>query len=154
MVDDIANWASFIKIVLQGYGAMVRPILRPITETVSMPSWFTDYLFVGFMVSSARARSTFNHMAGHWLIDVSVYKWFAFWAPHRVATLVISLCMALLWPLALITFLPPSILKPERKAYTFQYQVWRGQFHWLGIYALVLLGLFIIDASLKALAEQ
>lgn len=152
MVDDIAQWASFIKVVVQGYEDTVRPILRPITETLSMRPWFTDYLFVGFMVSSARVRPTFNHMTGHWLIDVSTYKWFAFWAPHRVATLVISVLMALLWPLVLITFLPPSIRKIERNAYTFQYQIWRDQFQWLAIYALMLLGLFITNAGLSALA--
>ncbi|SFU78028.1 hypothetical protein [Nitrosospira multiformis] len=152
MVDDIANWASFIKIVVQGYEAMVCPVLRPITDAISMPPWFTDYLFVGFMVSSARARPTFNHMREYWIFDVSKYKWFAFWAPHRVATIAMSVLMALLWPLLLITFLPPSILKPEPRAYAFQHQIWRDQFHWLAIYTLVLLGLFIANAGLRALA--
>ncbi len=151
MIDDFANWSSLIQTIVHGYAEIVRPLLRPITQTISLPTWFTDYLFVGLMVSSARARPTFNHMKGHWLIDISNYKWYEFWAPHRVATLLLSVFMVLLWPLVLLMFLPPRMLR-IKKENTFQYQVWSDQFQWLAIYALTFVGLFITDAGLRALA--
>jgi len=152
MIDDLANWAGLIQTVVRGYGEIVHPILHPITLAINFPEWFSDYLFVGLMVAGARARPTYNHMNGYWLFDASQYKWYAFWAPHRLATFVMSIFMTLLWPLLLITFLPRSVLKIDEKN-TFQLAVWRDQFHWLVIYGLSLVGLFISNAGLKALAN-
>lgn len=151
MINDIANWAGLIQTIVRGYGEIIRPILGPMVDAINFPVWFVDYLFVGLMVASARARPTFNHMARHWLIDVSGYRWWAIWAPHRIATLVVSVLMALLWPLVLLLFLPPRFLKIDERN-TFQLRVWRDQFQWLAIYALTLVGLFISNAGLKALA--
>ena len=151
MVDDFANWTSLIQTIVRGYAEIVHPILRPITQAIRCPSWFTDYLFIGLMVSSARARPTFNHMKVHWSFDVSNYKWYTFWAPHRVASFVVSVFMALLWPLVLLTFLPLRVLG-IKKENAFQHQIWRDQYQWLTIYALTFAGLFIANAGLTALA--
>jgi len=90
-------------------------------------------------------------MEGYWLIDVSGYRWWQIWAPHRVAALLMTVLMALLWPLVLVLFLHPRILKVD-EGNIFQVQVWRDQFQWLAIYALTLAGLFIANAGLRALA--
>lgn len=152
MIDDLANWVGLIQTVVRGYGEIVHPILHPITQAINFPAWFTDYFFVGLMVASARSRSTFNHMKGDWLFDVSCYKWYSFWAPHRVATFVISVFMALLWPILLLLFLPPRLLRIEKEN-SFQHQIWRDQFQWLAIYALTFVGLFISNAGLRAFAS-
>lgn len=153
MVDDIANWASLIQVIVHDYQELTHPILKPITDILNMPLWFTDYIFVGLMVVSARTRPTFNHMKSHWLIDISSYRWFEFWAPHRIAVLILSVFLVFLWPLVLITFLPPSVLKID-KANHFQRVIWREQFHWLAIYILTFIGLFIANAGLKSLALE
>ncbi len=152
MIDDIANWVGLIQTVVRGYGEIVHPILHPITLALNFPDWFPDYLFVGLMISGARARPTYNHMKGHWLIDTSQYKWYDLLAPHRIATFVISIFMALLWPLVLILFLPHRALKLNEKN-TFQLAVWRDQFQWLTIYGLCVVGLFISNAGLRAFAN-
>lgn len=151
MIDDMANWAELIQTIIRGYDEIIRPILGPIVNAFNFPDWFTDYLFVGLMLASARVRPIFNHMQGHWQIDVSGYRWWAIWAPHRIATYFASVLMALLWPLALLLFLPPRVLKIE-EGNTFQLLVWRDQFQWLAIYALTLIGLLIVNAGLMALA--
>lgn len=152
MIDDIANWVGLIQTVVRGYGEIVHPILHPITLALNFPNWFSDYLFVGLMIAGARARPTFNHMKGHWLFDISQYKWYDLLAPHRIGTFVISIFMTLLWPLVLILFLPRRVLKIDEKN-TFQLAVWRDQFQWLAIYGLCLVGLFISNAGLRAFAN-
>lgn len=153
MIDDLANWAGLIKTIITGYGEIVHPVLHPITLAINMPEWFSDYFFVGLMVAGARSRPTYNHMKSHWLFDISQYKWYAFWAPHRIATFVMSVFMALLWPLLLIWFLPRSVLKIQDDN-AFHLAVWRDQFQWLAVYGLCLLGLFISNAGLRALADS
>ena len=155
MIDNIGKWTNLIQTIVRGYAELVHPFLRPITQAIGFPSWFTDYLFVGLMVASARAWPSFKHMKGHWRIDVSNYKWYAVWAPHRFVFVVTTVFMALLWPLVLITFLPPRLLRIKREdtiRYQFQYQIWREQFQWLAIYVLTFVGLFIANAGLRKLA--
>jgi hypothetical protein len=153
MISNMASWVGFVQTMIHSYAEIVHPILRPVTQALGFSPWFNDYLFVGLMVSSARARPTFNHMKVHWRIDVSSYKWYAFWAPHRVASILLSVLMALLWPVVLILFLPPRLIGVD-DSNAFQHRIWLEQFEWLAVYILVFIGLFIANAGLRALTAE
>lgn len=153
MIDDLAHWSAFIQTIINSYSSIIHPIIAPITEFFNLPSWSNDYIFVGLMIVSARVRSIYNNMHGHWKFDTSKYKWYSFWAPNRLAAYLLTLIMVAFWPLILISFLPPKLLGVEEKAHDFQSKIWKDQFQWLTMYSLVFISLFIVNESLKLLAS-
>jgi len=107
------------------------------------------------MVVSARIRPLFNNMSNHWKFDISSYRWYSFWAPHRMSMFIMSGFLVFFWPFMLILFLPPkAIFKTmSDETYEFQFRIWKEQIQWLAIYAFAIVGLFIANTGLNALFQ-
>ncbi len=146
LVDGIFSWGPFVSSILSGYEATIRPIFAFIGNLVSAPNWFADYLFIGVLLSSARSRATYNLMHDHWLLDVSEYSPFNPLAPHKLATILLGVLIALFWPLAVLLFLRKGPYENEKTA-AFQLAIWRAQWEWLGVYAIGLLSLLILNSA-------
>ncbi len=145
MSEGIINWIDFFETIVFFYQQNIRPVIIWIPNLFDWQTWVADYIFVGALFVSSRTRAAFQMMEGHWKIDVSRYKWYHFWAPHQVGSVILQSLMIVIWPIVIIMFLPLKYQSGIHPEDTFQISIYKKQRQWLGVYVLSFIALVIIN---------
>lgn len=99
LADTFITWVGFLADALEFYRHYFRPLVAWLPRLLNWSPYFADYLFIGAVVISSILRPELIRMKPHWRPAIPPQKWFAFWAPHRVAIFLLSLILLPFWPL-------------------------------------------------------